>query len=221
MKKETKSLPERRSMPVCELRAEMVGDAESPSITGYAAVFNEETDIGGMFREVIRPGAFGRAIKEQQDVRALWNHNRDVILGRTAAGTLDLIEDERGLKIKIDPPDTQAGRDMVESISRGDVTTMSFAFAARSERWTEEEGKRPLRELNDVDLFDVSPVTYPAYSGTSIGLRSAEDTYQQHLDSLPKDRADEDTNADGSQERDLKRRRLELAETELDERIEK
>ena len=221
MTTKNKSLPERRSMPVCELRTETVGDTDSRSITGYAAVFNQETDIGGMFREVIRPGAFSRAIEEDQDVRALWNHNPDVILGRTVADTLSLNEDERGLEITIDPPDTQAGRDMVESISRGDVTTMSFAFAARSETWTEEEGKLPLRELNDVDLYDISPVTYPAYQGTSVGLRSAEDTYQQHLDSLPKDRADEDTDADGSQERDLKRRRLELAETELDERTEK
>ena len=214
MKKETKSLPERRSMPVCELRAETVSDSDLKTITGYAAIFNQEADIGGMFREVIRSGAFSRAIEERQDVRALWNHNPDTILGRTVADTLSLNEDERGLKITIDPPDTSAGRDMVESINRGDVTTMSFAFAARTETWTEEDGKLPLRELVDVDLFDVSPVTYPAYSGTSVGLRSAEDIYKQHLDSVGQEPSTEDTDADGSKDRDMKRRRLELAEIE-------
>ena len=198
-------------MPVCELRA----DTDARTITGYAAVFDQETRIGSMFREVIRPGAFTRAIEERQDVRALWNHDANFILGRTVADTLTLTEDDHGLRITIDPPDTQTGRDMVESISRGDVTEMSFAFVAREEKWVEDPEQLALRELIDVDLYDVSPVTYPAYSGTSVGLRSAEDIYQQHIDSRQQE-LPEDTD-DGSQECDIKRRRIDLAELELNQ----
>jgi len=198
-------------MPVCELRA----DTDARTITGYAAVFDQETRIGSMFREVIRPGAFTRAIEERQDVKALWNHDANFILGRTVADTLTLSEDDHGLRITIDPPDTQTGRDMVESISRGDVTEMSFAFVAREEKWVEDPEQLALRELIDVDLYDVSPVTYPAYSGTSVGLRSAEDIYQQHIDSRQQE-LPEDTD-DGSQERDIKRRRIDLAELELNQ----
>lgn len=171
---------ERRSMEVRELRM----DEEARKIEGYASVFNEETDIGGMFREVVRPGAFGRAIKEKQDVRALWNHNPDHIIGRTKAGTLSLQEDKKGLRISIDPPDTQFARDLMESIRRGDVDQMSFAFRAVEEQWTERKGEPSLRELVDLDLYDVSPVTYPAYEGTQVGLRSAESVYQEHIRSL-------------------------------------
>lgn len=171
---------ERRSMEVRELRM----DEEARKIEGYASVFNEETDIGGMFREVVRPGAFKRAIKEKQDVRALWNHNPDHIIGRTKAGTLSLQEDKKGLRISIDPPDTQFARDLMESIRRGDVDQMSFAFRAVEEQWTERKGEPSLRELVDLDLYDVSPVTYPAYEGTQVGLRSAESVYQEHIRSL-------------------------------------
>lgn len=171
---------ERRSMEVRELRAADDGKR----IEGYAAVFNEETDIGGMFREVVRPGAFKRAIKEHQDVRALWNHNPDHILGRTKAGTLDITEDKRGLHISIDPPDTQFARDLMESIRRGDVDQMSFAFRAVEEKWTERKDEPHLRELVDLDLYDISPVVYPAYQGTQVGLRTAESVFQEHVRSL-------------------------------------
>jgi len=167
---------------------EVRADDEPPVIEGYAAVFNEETVIGDWFREVIRPGAFKRAISEKQDVRALWNHDANYVLGRTKSGTLKLSEDKRGLKIQIDPPDTQSARDLVESIRRGDVDQMSFAFIASEEKWPKnskaDEDKLPLRELIDLDLYDVSPVTYPAYEATSVGVRSAEDIYNDHLQSL-------------------------------------
>ena len=173
-----------RSMEVRELRAEPVGDGDFPVITGYAAVFDAETNIGGLFREVIRRGAFGRAIKEDQDVRALWNHDPNYILGRTRAGTLRLEEDTHGLKIEIDPPNTQFAQSLVESIRRGDVDQMSFAFVAVEEKWTEKKDAPALRELIDVNLYDISPVTYPAYDATSVGVRSAEDVYQEHIQSL-------------------------------------
>jgi len=171
---------ERRSVPVRELRA----DKEAGTIEGYAAVFNEEASIGGMFREVIKPGAFKRAIKDGQDVRALWNHDSNHILGRTKADTLTLEEDKKGLWISIIPPNTRFASDLVESIRRGDIDQMSFAFIATEEKWIEKKDEPALREIIDVDLFDVSPVTYPAYEGTEVGLRSAESVYQDHVQSL-------------------------------------
>lgn len=180
---------ERRSMKVRELRIKDEGD-DGNCIEGYAAVFNEETVIGEWFREIIRPGAFSRAIKEKQDVRALFNHNADHVLGRTRSGTLDLEENKKGLWIEVDPPDTQAARDVITLIKRGDVSEMSFAFTVHGpdgDKWDETEikdGKLPLREIRDVDLYDVSPVTYPAYEGTEVGLRSAESVFNDHLQSL-------------------------------------
>jgi HK97 family phage prohead protease len=177
-----KSLPtgrEVRSMPVRELRA----DDDTRRIVGYAAVFDSDADLG-FFEERIAFGAFSRAIDEDQDVRALWNHDANYVLGRTKSKTLTMAEDKVGLRIEIDPPDTQTARDFVESIRRGDVDQMSFAFRAVKESWTEREGELPLRELHDVDLFDVSPVTYPAYEATSVGVRSAEDIYQEHIQSV-------------------------------------
>lgn len=168
-----------RSMPAFELRAE----ADSPKISGYAAVFNSTTDLG-YFEERIKPGAFARAIKEQQDVRALWNHDPNYVLGRTKSGTLRLAEDNVGLQIEIDPPETQTARDLVESIRRGDVDQMSFAFIPTKETWTERQGMLPLREIEDVNLYDISPVTYPAYPATTVGLRSAESVYREHVQSL-------------------------------------
>lgn len=176
---ETKGLRERRSVPVCEFRAEDAG-----KLVGHAAVFDVETNIADMFGEIVRSGAFSRAIEERQDVRALFNHDESLILGRTRNGTLTLAEDARGLAVEIDPPDTQAGRDVVELIRRGDVSQMSYAFVVTSEKWTERKGGIPLREVMDVDLYDVSPVTYPAETSTEIGLRSAESVWADHVRSL-------------------------------------
>ena len=179
-----------RSMPVRELRTDDDG-----KLAGYSAVFNEETDIGGMFREVILPGAFERAIKEQDDVRLLVNHDPNLILGRTKSGTLTLTEDKRGLWMEGDPPNTQLAHDTMELVKRGDLDSMSFAFVVDKEgdNWPKrEEGKLPLRELTSVRLFDASIVTYPAYPNTSVGLRSAESVYQDHVQSLEGQRLEGD-----------------------------
>jgi HK97 family phage prohead protease len=180
------------------LRAERDGDS-NPKIVGYASVFNEETDIAGLFSEVIRPGAFERAIEEEQDVRALVDHNPSLLLGRTKSGTLRMKEDEHGLRVEIDPPDTILAADTMELLARGDVDQMSFGFIVRSETWTKRDGQPELREITDVDLFDVSVVTFPAYEGTSVGLRSAEDIYNQHLDSDPDQTIEEERDEETEQ----------------------
>lgn len=159
-----------------------------PKIVGYASVFDRAADIG-TFDEIVRPGAFARAVREKQDVRALINHDANHVLGRSSAGTLRMMEDDTGLKVEIDPPDTQAARDLMESMRRGDVSQMSFAFipAEGGERVSRDKGTgRRLRELLDVDLFDVSVVTYPAYEETSAAVRSIE-----RADAEERDRARE------------------------------
>ncbi len=153
----------------------LAGDDQKPVITGYAAVFNKPTQIGQRFKEVIRPGAFDRALKEKQDVRALINHDPGKIIGRTKSGTLTLSVDQKGLRYEIDPPDTSHANDLVESLRRGDIDSSSFGFRAVGQKWTEttDNGQTNyLRELTDVDLDDVSPVTYPAYEATSAGVRT-------------------------------------------------
>jgi len=164
-----------RAIGVVEMRAT---DGQPKKIVGYAAVFNSITDIGGYFREQIAPGAFADAIGSD-DVRALFNHDSNFVLGRNTAGTLVLREDDKGLAFEVTPPDTQWAKDLMASIDRGDVTQCSFAFRARKEEWDESDPKAlPLRTLLRCDLSDVSIVTYPAYEDTSAALRSL-DSYRK------------------------------------------
>jgi HK97 family phage prohead protease len=148
----------------------------SAKLTGYAAVWDSETMIGGMFREVVRKGAFAKSIADGADVRALWNHNDDVVLGRTKSGTLKLEEDETGLRYEVELPDTQAARDAITTIKRGDVSGSSFGFLVPKGGavWSVDSNGSELRELLQVQLLDVSPVAYPAYDDTTVAARSLE-----------------------------------------------
>lgn len=151
-------------------------------IAGYAALFNSRTVIWGMWEESIKPGAFARALKEKHDCRSLFNHDPNWVLGRTKSGTLVLREDEKGLWSETTPPDTQQARDVVENIRNGNVDQMSFAFVPKETKWTfsDKVGVMDHCEIQDVDLYDISPVTYPAYEDTSVGLRAAtEEAYRQ------------------------------------------
>lgn len=152
--------------------------ADKPArLVGYAAVFNRDAVIGGFFRERIAPGAFATAIKED-DVRALFNHDPNIVLGRNTAGTLTLAEDETGLQYDVEPPDTQLARDLMVSIGRGDVSQSSFGFQVVREEWSNPESRTelPTRTILEARLFDVSPVTYPAYEETTAEARAkAED----------------------------------------------
>ena len=166
---------ERRTWQLAEVRAQQ-GSDETPHISGYAAVFNspseEIEEWGFRFTEIIRKGAFAKTLKEA-DARALVNHDPNYVLGRNTARTLTLAEDQKGLAINVTPPDTQWARDLQESMNRGDVNQMSFAFRVVKERYTENnEEKHVLRELLEVQLFDVSVVTYPAYPATSAVVRN-------------------------------------------------
>jgi uncharacterized protein len=162
---------ERRTlMEPVEIRAE----AEKPTLAGYAAVFGQATEIAGLFREQIERGAFDEAIR-RDDVRALFNHDANYVLGRTTAKTLRLVEDDKGLRYEVDPPDTQWARDLMVSVQRGDVSQSSFAFEVTSDEWDYgKRGEMPLRTIKAVRLYDVSPVTYPAYEATSVSARAME-----------------------------------------------
>lgn len=152
-----------------EARAE----GNSFKIAGYAAVFNTRSQNLGGFVEEVMPGCFTKTLQEA-DIRALWNHNADHVLGRNKSDTLRLSQDSRGLHYEVDLPDTQVARDLYESISRGDVTQSSFGFAAIEDDFMADEEAGLLRQLREVQLFDVSPVTYPAYLDASIGKRAME-----------------------------------------------
>lgn len=139
-----------------------------PKITGHAAVFNQLSDDLGGFFEKISPGAFTSSL--DNDVRALYNHNFDYVLGRTKSGTLKIWEDSQGLAVEIDPPDTGWARDLVTVMRRGDVNQMSFAFYIKDAQWDKADGKK-IRTILDVDLVDVSVVAYPAYPQTDASAR--------------------------------------------------
>lgn len=148
---------------------------DGKSVSGYAAVFNSLSEDLGWFRETIRPGAFAKCLQGDPDVRCLFNHDTNVVLGRTRSGTLDLMEDAKGLKFNCLLPETQAARDVRELIKRGDVSQCSFGFYVVEQEWNEKKlpngDMECTRELVEVDLFDVSPVTFPAYPATSCEAR--------------------------------------------------
>lgn len=142
-------------------------------VSGYAAVFGQETNIGGMFTEVIEAGAFASALERGDDVVFLVNHD-GLPLARTRSGTLRLTQDDRGLYIEseLDPTDPDV-RAIVPKMRRGDLDKMSFAFIPTRQEW-DDSGDMPKRSIQDLQLYDVSIVTTPAYDGTEIGLRSLQ-----------------------------------------------
>lgn len=143
------------------------------TLTGYAAVFNSDTTIGDYFVERIAPGAFAKSIRDG-DVRALVDHDMGRVIGRTRSGTLRLSEDERGLKIEVDVPDTTDGNDLWTLVERGDVSGMSFGFRVTKQDW-DETGDMPIRTIHEVELYEVSAVAWPAYDDTSLAKRSLEE----------------------------------------------
>jgi HK97 family phage prohead protease len=144
-----------------------------PQIAGYAAVFNSLSEDLGGFREIIAPGAFTDSLKTQPDVKALVNHDPSLILGRSTAGTLRMSEDAKGLAVVIDPPANTIGQNTVESLRRGDMDQMSFAFYTLEDAWDMKKAPHT-RTLLKAELIDVSVVTYPAYPETSVALRSLD-----------------------------------------------
>jgi len=170
---------ERRTYPTTEIELRE-GDAneqvgEPAGLKGRVTPFNVlSRDLGG-FREKIAPGAFEGALK-RSDVRGLFNHNPDNILARQSAGTLVLEESEKGLEFDMDLPDTQLAHDVVENVRAKNITGNSFSFVVEKDEWDYSDKKMAIRTVVEVrEVFDVGPVTFPAYErGTKISARSLE-----------------------------------------------
>lgn len=169
---------ERRIVAV-ELRV-----AQENKLVGYAAVFGRRSQLlFNSFYEEIAPSAFTEVLARNPDVKALWNHNPDFPLARTSNGTLQLQQDDTGLRVELQPNDTSWGRDAYAAIARGDVDQMSFMFsvAKQGDEWKKLPDGKLLRRITNFELLgEVSPVTFPAYTQTSIGLRG------QDLGDMPK-----------------------------------
>lgn len=168
---------ERRFTPTSTpIRIEERADG-GKTIVGYGAVFFREGVAGTEYTPVpdyserIARTAFDSALQRPDDVRALYNHDPNFLLGRTSARTMRLSIDGTGLRYEIDIPDTQAGRDVAESIRRGDLSGSSFSFIVDGQTWT-EDGADLIREIQDVTLYDAGPVTFPAYEATTTDLRA-------------------------------------------------
>ena len=153
-----------RSFKASELRIE---NKESREVVGYGSVFNSLSENLGGFRELISENAFDSVL--ENDVRALFNHNPDYILGRSTAGTLSLSVDEKGLRYSVNIPQTSYGNDLMVSLDRGDITQNSFGFIVEEDDWTQDEEGNTIRTIKKVSrLLDVSLVTYPAYPSAKI-----------------------------------------------------
>ena len=142
-------------------------------IEGYAAVFNKRSDNLGGFTEEVKPSAFTKTLKDGADVRALYNHSPNYVLGRSKAGTLELSIDSTGLHYRALSPDTTYAKDLEVLLERGDVNQSSFAFfvvGPNGDHWEETEDRSIVRHLLEVGLVDVSPVVYPAYQDATSGL---------------------------------------------------
>lgn len=153
-------------------------------LTGYAAIFNSEAVLGD-FVEVIRNGAFRTSLQSGSNIRALYHHQGDALLGTTKGRTLQLREDAKGLAFELALPDTTHGRDVAILVDRGDVTGCSFGFRVREggDRW-EQRGAQLVRELLDVDLAEITLTADPAYSDTTVALRSRQAVQQNDTRAL-------------------------------------
>lgn len=147
---------------------------QAPMIEGYFAVFNQETELWqGMFEE-IAPGAFDNSLADN-DIRCLFDHDSAIVLGRSAAGTLALTVDERGLygKVMINQDDTEA-MNIYQRVKRGDISGCSFGFDPIDEELINRDDGTVKFIVKEADTLEVSIVTFPAYPQTEIEARKAD-----------------------------------------------
>lgn len=150
-----------------EIREEQDGMA----FIGYAAKFNSWSEDLGGFREQIEPGAFRRSLRSRNDVKLLVNHDTGRVLASTRSGTMRMYEDEIGLRVEANLPNTSDGRDMAELLKRGDLSKMSFGFSVQKDSWNQEMTERTLRSVR---IFEASIVAFPAYTETEALVRSLD-----------------------------------------------
>jgi HK97 family phage prohead protease len=167
MSRETRAISKRP-----ELRSAGENGGEGSTGVGYAILFNNVTNIGDMFHEQIAPGAFTASLAND-DILALHSHDISRVVGRTGAGTLTLREDATGIAFENPLPDTTDGRDLAVSIERGDIPGMSFGFDSLVEMW-DESVTPPMRTILEAKLYEITYTAMPAYTDTSVALRSLE-----------------------------------------------
>lgn len=188
-KRDARPLLETRSVKGLTVREAAKDSGYIGTLVGHAAVFDSDSlEFSGWEKpwvERIAPGAFKRTLVEMPDVRALYQHDSAEVLGR-APNTLRLSEDKRGLAIEIQLVDTQLNRDTLTNVRAGNLDAMSFGFVPRSVKWDDGE-KRDVRTLLDVDLHEVSVVTWPAYPASSVGARGLSPEVAE-LEALRKER---------------------------------
>ena len=179
---------QKRSKP-CQFRTEKSEDGKQRA-EGVAILYEEPTvlyeDSSTRYEEIIAQGAATKSLGED-DVRAVWNHNYDIVLGRKSAGTLTLEEAEDGVHVDIDFPDSEEGRGKFISVQRGDVNQMSFGFDILKESVTEDSTgeKRVIRSrVEEIKLWEVSPVTFPAYENTKLNARDRVTTLREKAAAL-------------------------------------
>lgn len=163
-----------------------IGSLDGKRLDGYAIVFNAlSLDLGG-FREQIAPEAVDRALNDGADVRALFDHDSGKVLGRTRAGTLSLKKEGKGLRAIIEPDlGISYASDVVRAVARGDISSMSFGFRVLADAW-DYEGTTPIRTVLDMELSEVSIVSWPAYTQTSIQARGNVQEAIRSLDAFKK-----------------------------------
>jgi len=150
---------------------ELRDEQDGMTFVGYAAKFNSWSEDLGGFREQIEPGAFKRSLRARGDVKLLINHDTGRVLASTRAGTMRLSEDEVGLRVEASLPNNTEGRDMAESLRRGDYSKMSFGFSVMKDSWNSDMTERSLKS---VKFFEASIVAFPAYSETEAMVRSLD-----------------------------------------------
>lgn len=161
--------------------SEVRASKESRQVDGYAALFNSDSELlYGSFIERIAPGAFDEVLKD--DTVALFNHDPNLVLARNGK-TMVLVQDDKGLRYQFEAPNTTAGNDLIENLRNGNISQSSFGFTVAGEEWTysEDRSKPSIRTITKIKrLYDVSPVTYPAYPDTSVGLRNFESLKKEY-----------------------------------------
>lgn len=163
---------ETRSIEGIEIRSE---EGQPVTLYGYAAVYDSVSkDLGG-FVEVIRRGAFARSLAENEDILALAHHDVTKVLGRRSVNTLRIKDDERGIFVEVTPSNSTAARDIVEDVRSRNINAWSFRFKTVKDRIVKRAGELPLRELLEVKLREVSPVSFPAYNDTTLFARSLDE----------------------------------------------
>ena len=182
-------------------------------VVGHASMYNTRSEFMG-FYETIEEGAFTDELINSSDVRALINHDQNLILARNTSGTLKLEADAQGLRYEFEMPETSYGKDLAVSMKRGDITQSSFAFTVEEDDWTTDDNGNDLRTIKKIKrLYDVSPVTYPAYQDAN-DLTIAQRGLAEYKETLNK----VDVIEEVKEEKDLVSRSLAKLKIELKKR---